>query len=335
MTAVVEPRTLEQHVAAAAVLFAFDAAFPPPGSTYKANGGIATNVYLVGNFAQGAAHVKAQRAAGIAPWPGYELQPGELISDRPTGQAAGRAGIAAAIAAGFPADGSIWFQFSVDTAVATTDYHKVRDAFLGIQDVNAGRFRISCYGQGGLISYLRAQHAIAEKGWLSASSSFPGFNPSSPDICMWQQVGNFIPGYSTDRNVITDVAALHAWWPDNSPYVGDGDMTDDASVTKIVREELQFALGYLGGHPNTRYGPGPTVGNLLPNGGVAVASGVDPIPTPAQIAAAVKANIAPPVVDVAALAKVLTPGLVSALQAQAVLTEADVETALRNVLHSA
>ncbi|HEY2088514.1 MAG TPA: hypothetical protein VGH54_21165 [Mycobacterium sp.] len=326
-------RTLEEHVTAAAVLFAFDAAFPAPGSVYKANGGIATNVYVVGNFAQGADHVKAQRAAGIAPWPGYELQPDELISDRPTGQAAGRAGIAAAVAAGFPADGSVWFQFSVDTAVATTDYHKVRDAFLGIQDVNAGRFRISCYGQGGLISYLRAQHTILEKGWLSASSSFPGFNPSSPDICMWQQVGNFIPSYSTDRNVITDVAALHAWWPDNSPYGGlDMAMTDaDAKVfwdhafasTNPADPALHHGYEWLANAARAV--------NDLPTAAEIVAA----LPTAAQIAAAVKASATPAPIDVTALAKALLPDLVSALQAQAVLTEADVETALRNVLHSA
>lgn len=219
-------------IAAGTLLYAFDAAFPAPASVYKANGGVAANVYVSGNYAQSSAHVKELRAAGVAPWPNYEVGLWELVSNRATGQAAGRRGIADAIRCGFPADGTIWFPFSVDVSVPTSRYGEVADAFLGIQDVNAGRYRISFYGQGDLARYLRTQGIIHERCWLSASSSFPGWNPSSLDICVWQQVGSFIPGHSTDRNVITDPYALGAWWPDNSPY-GDN-MPTPAEYAKAV-----------------------------------------------------------------------------------------------------
>jgi hypothetical protein len=199
-------------------LYAFDAAFPPDPSVYAANGGIACNEYMVANFAQGAARIAADRAAGVAPWPNWERLPDALVSNRSVGQAAGNEGFAAAIAAGFPSNGTIIYPYSVDVSVDPTNYHLVGDAFLGINDVNHGRFLISCYGQGGLISYLRQQGLTQGLGWLSGSTSFPGYNQASPDICMWQEVGNFIPGASTDRNVITNVAALHAYWPDGSPY---------------------------------------------------------------------------------------------------------------------
>jgi hypothetical protein len=235
--------SLDELIAAATILFAFDAAFPPLGSVYLANGGIAANVYVSGNYAQDAAHVAGLRAAGIAPWPNYEVGLTELISDRATGQRAGLRGINDAIRCSFPANGSIWFPFSVDVSVDPTQYWKVRDAFLGVQDVNAGRYLISCYGQGGLISYLRAQGIINQKGWLSASSAFPGYSQASLDICMWQQVGNFISGYSTDRNVITDVSSLRAWWPNGSPYAQGGRLF--MTLTDAQELEIYNACHYL------------------------------------------------------------------------------------------
>lgn len=222
-------------IAKAILLYAFDAAFPAPPSVYKSSGGIAANVYIAGNYAQGAAHVAALRAAGVGPWPNYEVGLWELVSNRSAGQAAGRSGIAGARNAGFPNNGTIWFPFSVDVAVDPTRYYQVADAFRGIQDVNIGQYLISFYGQGGLAAYLRANHIINQKCWLSASASFPGWNPSSSDICIWQQVGNFISGYSTDRNVITDVAALHAWWPSNSPYTGGLSVTDVQNILNAIK----------------------------------------------------------------------------------------------------
>lgn len=219
---IARPETAQPEAAEAGALYAFDAAFPAPPSVYKANGGIAANVYVSGNYAQTAAHVAALRAAGVAPWPNYERGLWELVSNRAAGQAAARIGIADALRCGFPADGSIWFPFSVDVSVDPTRYNEVAQAFLGVQDINAGRYLISFYGQGQLAQYLRRQGLINQKCWLSASSSFPGYDQASPDICMWQQVGNFIPGHSTDRNVITDVRSLPAWWPTGSPYAAAG-----------------------------------------------------------------------------------------------------------------
>lgn len=232
--ATVYDRHIAELVASAALLFAFDAAFPAPGAVYRANGGIAANVYVSGNYAQDATHVRGLRAAGVAPWPNYEVGLWELVSNRPAGQAAGRRGIADAIRCSFPANGTIWFPFSVDVSVDPTRYNQVAEAFRGIQDVNAGRYLISFYGQGGLAAYLRQNRIINQKCWLSASTSFPGYNASSPDICVWQQVGNFIPGYSTDRNVITDPYALNAWWPDGSPY-GGSEVVTQADADLIAK----------------------------------------------------------------------------------------------------
>jgi hypothetical protein len=234
-------------IASAALLYAFDAAFPAPPSVYKANGAIAANVYVSGNFGQSSAHVNGMRAGGVAPWPNYEVALWELVSNRAAGQAAARRGIADALRCGFPADASIWFPFSVDVNVDPTQYHMVGDAFRGIQDINAGRFLISFYGQGALASYLRSNNIIDQKCWLSASASFHGWNPASPDICIWQQVGNFIPGYSTDRNVITDPYALHAWWLDGSPYAGttqEGFMATQLSDAQAL--EIYQVIHFLG-----------------------------------------------------------------------------------------
>lgn len=226
----------------AGVLYAFDAAFPAPPAVYRANGGIAANVYVSGNYGQSAAHVGALRSGGLGAWPNYEVGLWELVSNRAAGQAAGRRGIADAIRCGFPANGTIWFPFSVDVSVNPTQYNQVAEAFRGIQDVNAGRFLISFYGQGGLASYLRQNRIINQKCWLSASSSFPGYNQNSPDICLWQQVGNFIPGYSTDRNVITDVASLPAYWPSGSPYGGNNMSQADIDA---INAHIDKAIGLV------------------------------------------------------------------------------------------
>lgn len=239
----------DELLAAAAILYAFDAAFPAPASVYKANGGIAENVYVSGAYAQDAARVTGSRNAGLGPWPNYERGLWELVdsgNDYQAGVTAGQIGIADAIRCGFPANGSIWFPFSIDVSLDPTRYGEAGNAFRGIQAVNAGRYRISCYGQGGLISYLKANGFIHEKGWLSASTSFPGYNASSPDVCIWQQIGNFIPGYSTDRNVITDPYALGAWWPAGSPYLGgDQFMWTDAEQAEILAVVRALSRGYV------------------------------------------------------------------------------------------
>lgn len=235
---------ITQLTASGALLYGFDAAFPAPASVYAGNGGVAVNVYVSGQYAQSAQHVAALRSAGLGPWPGYERGIRELISDRAAGRQAGSVGIGDAIRCGFPADGSIWFPFSVDTAVAPSEYPAVGEAFRGIQDVNAGRYRISLYGQGDLARWLRAQGIIRDECWLSASTSFPGWDAGSPDICIWQQIGNYIPGYSTDRNVITDAAALKAWWPDGSPY--GGGMTGFGFDSAVKAEEVWEVCHFLG-----------------------------------------------------------------------------------------
>lgn len=277
-------------------LYAYDAAFPAPGVVYKAHGGVAANVYVSGTYAQNASHVAALRLAGIAPWPNYERGLWELVSNRAAGQAAAKIGIADAIRCGFPSNGTIWFPFSVDVSVNPTQYSQVADAFQGIQDINNGRYLISCYGQGGLIQYLRAHKVIDQKGWLSSSSSFPGYNRDSPDVCIYQEFGNFITGYSTDRNTITDVTALHAWWPDHSPYGGD-DMS--ATDVQAIINDLHPALSRVQDNINESQLEART----------AVAALATTVNKISADVAALKTGIAP-AIDYDALAKALAAHLV-------------------------
>jgi hypothetical protein len=318
-------------------LFASDHAFPPPPSVLKAAGIIASNVYVSGQYAQSASHVNALRAAGLGAWPNYERGLWELVSNRSAGQAAARIGIEGAIRCEFPADGTIWFPFSVDVNVPTSSYGAVADAFRGIQDINAGRYLISFYGQGDLAKYLRANRIIDQKCWLSASTAFPGWSASSPDICIWQQVGNYIPGYSTDRNVITDVSALHAHWPADSPYANSSTGDD------MTPEEHQFLQDTRQWVSDIRYAvvtsdpPLRTIAQNAVNAGnsataagnnatkAATKAGTDTVaavnaldfPTTAEIVAAIKAD--PPVVNLslsdAQLAALVT-AIAAALPAQ-------------------
>jgi hypothetical protein len=286
----------------------------------KAAGGIWLNLYVSGHpggmnpAPDGFA--KTVAAGGLGSNPNYERTLWELVSDRPTGQAAARIGIADAIRVGYPTDGTVALRFSVDVDLDPTRYHAAGAAFDGINDINAGRFRIGCYGQGGLIDYLNATRRTQAKGWLSGSSSFPGFNPASPNVCIVQghdSVGNGIgnPLAGSDINTITDPIGLAALWPANSPY-GGHDMPLSPEDLLAIRTELQYLAGYLGGHPNTHYGPGAGVGSLLGTGGVAVASGVPAfptVPTAAQVAAAVKAD--PPTAPV-----LITDAQIAALASQ-------------------
>jgi hypothetical protein len=217
-------------------LYAFDAASPAPANVYKQNGAIAVSVYVSGDYAQDANHVKSLRTAGLGPWPNYERGLWELVEatdDRSAGRAAGRQGVSDAKRCGFPADGTVWFPFSLDVRLDPTRYNEAANAFRGIQEENAGQYLISCYGQGGLITYLREQGVIDQKGWLSASSSYPGYDINSSDICIYQEVGQFIEGHNTDRDVITEVQALHAWWPDDSPYLEDDMPSADEVATAV------------------------------------------------------------------------------------------------------
>jgi hypothetical protein len=306
------------------VLYAFDAAYPPDLATLKAAGGVAVNCYVSGSYAVTPSWVNQVRAAGLGAWPNYERNLWELVSTRVEGAAAARVGIGDAVRCGFPSDGTIWFPFSVDVDVPPARYHQVADAFRGVQDVNAGRYRISCYGQGDLIKYLRSARVITEKGWLSSSYGFPGWDPASGDICVYQLYGDgWLPQRAarhptingTDTNIITDPAALGAWWPDGSPY-GKGltmaQLDDLLAAVQALRTDMgnrfQDLIQRIGEptHPQT---------DSLRNRLAALASTV---PTTDAVAAALQTAVAglPQAVAAAVGQQAQTPVDVDALAAK-------------------
>lgn len=248
---------------------AFDAAYGAgvPLSAVKANEGIAMNHYLTTKYATTSAQPAAIRAAGLAVILTYEEGAAELVgASRAQGQDVGRKILAALQAIpGLPLDGSLAVYVSVDVAVygnqAVCD-----QGFLGVRDVLHGKVQTRCYGQGALIDHLAAAHITEGKGWLSASTGYPGWNAADSNVCLVQRVGEYV--HSTDLNDITDVHALGAWWPDNSPY-GDNMTPDD--VRAVVRDELTSALNFLSVGGNKTYG-GAT--GLPAGGGVKVTSGV-------------------------------------------------------------
>jgi hypothetical protein len=254
------------------------------------------NLYVSGQYAVPDGYAANVRAYGVAPWPNYERNLTELISDRSVGQAAGHIGFNDAVRAGFPADGTVWFPFSVDVNLPPSDYPKVGAAFDGINDIIKGRFLVACYGQGGLIDYLHNTHRTQGKGWLSGSASYPGFNVHSPNVCLVQShdsAGNWLntPVASSDINTITDVASLHAWWPTNSPYGVDLMALELADL----QAEMRYVLAYLTKGANTHYGPAPEIGGLPAVGGVKVTSGITPVDIPtltAQLTPVIQAAIA-------------------------------------------
>ncbi|MGZ4524099.1 MAG: hypothetical protein ACXVXO_11895 [Mycobacteriaceae bacterium] len=240
---------------------AYDAAYAPSLATVRQAGGVAVNHYLTGIYAGSSTQPRLARAAGLGCILTYEQGPSELVgTSRAYGRMVGQRAVTAAVAAGAPADGSVAIFFSVDVNVANAG--DCDQAFLGIRDACAGKFQVRAYAQGSVIDHLAAAGITGGKGWLAAPTSWPGFNPSSPNVCLVQRVGTDVPG--TDLNDITDINALGAWWPDGSPY-GD-DMTPD-ECRAVVRDELNYALGFLAVGGNSHYG-GAT--NLPSGGGVKV-----------------------------------------------------------------
>jgi hypothetical protein len=104
--------------------------------------------------------------------------------------AAGNEAVAALRALGVPDDGSIACPFSWDVNVAPSQYAHCGAVADGIIEALAGRYRFTAYGQGGLIDYFARTGRLQSEGWLSASSSFPGYDAASPRVALVQRVGS-------------------------------------------------------------------------------------------------------------------------------------------------
>lgn len=225
------------------VLYAFDAASLIDLASVKSNGGIAVNAYVSGMFAVPKGYAQTVQKAGLGSWPNHEIGLWDLVSNRAAGQNVGRVSIANAIRAGYPANNTIWFPHSVDVNCPPDRFPDVAASFLGVQDFNAGRFKISLYGEGQLANYLRTKNIISEKCWLSSSYGFPGYDRNSADVCIYQLIGDGWEPFherhptigSTDTNIITDISALHALWPTGSTYIGSDEFM---SMTPAERTAL-------------------------------------------------------------------------------------------------
>jgi hypothetical protein len=222
-------------------LYAFDAAYSPDLAKVAAAGGIAVNGYLTGKFVNTTTQPAAALAAGLGFIPTYEEAQAELVgASRATGQAVGNKIAAAFRAKGLPDDGSIAVYPSVDVNVGNAA--ACDQAFRGIKDVLGNGVSLRCYSEGIIIDRLVAAGLVDGKCWLAAPTSWPGYNASDGNVCMVQQVGQFIPGYSTDRNLITDVGAIGAYWPAGSPFAGS---SQGGFLMALTDAEQAEALGIL------------------------------------------------------------------------------------------
>jgi hypothetical protein len=223
-------------------LYAYDGASPFDMGLAKQHGAVAITGYIVGHpggFNQiDKTRVDDALQLGLGFVPNWERGASYLVTcGRSGGLAAGQEAVPALRALGLPDDGTISCVFSWDTAISASLYPQCGQVADGIIAGLAGHYLFSAYGQGGLIDYfvatgrMKPAYGHPVKGWLSGSSSFPGYNPRSPNVAMIQSrdlAGNWltdaVPG--TDINIITDPYGLHAHWPASSPYGGDEVFTD-------------------------------------------------------------------------------------------------------------
>lgn len=204
-------------------LYCFDAAYAPDLAKVRAAGGVAINGYLTGQYAGTTTQPAAARAAGLGWVPTYEEWPSELVgASRATGQAVAQRILAAFQHLGIPLDGTVAVYPSVD--VRDDNPTDCNTAWQGIRDVIAGKISVRVYAEGAVIDALTKAGLLDGPGWLSASSSFPGYDVNDPNICMVQLTGQLVPGTDADH-LITDPHALGAWWPDGSPYGADMALT--------------------------------------------------------------------------------------------------------------
>ena len=202
-------------------LYSYDAAYPPTLGQLAAGSPVAVACYLTAKFAVPSTWPAQIRGRGWVAVANYEEAADELVTcGRAGGQQVGARAMAAAERDGFPAGSSIFY--SVDVNVPASQFPQVGAAFDGINDVTRGHYCTHVYGEGALIDYLVRTGRVCVGNWLSASASFPGYNPQSPNVGMYQLAGAS-PVPNTDQNIITNLPALHAW---GSPTDGALTMTD-------------------------------------------------------------------------------------------------------------
>jgi hypothetical protein len=221
-------------------VYMYDAAFQPDLAKVKANGGVAISRYFVGPNPTWAwkrvtpAQVIAAHTAGLGMVCNYEGTADPALTHA-NGQQSARDWLIDIHRCAVPAGRGIAGYFSIDVYTDPSRYPAAADYFAGINDiiVPAG-YVPKVYSQGGLIDYLCSHHRVRGKQWLAAPTSWPGYNPASPNVSMVQLVGTPVPG--TDQNKILTVGEVDAYWPDGSPYAPEVDLPlSDADLTRIAQ----------------------------------------------------------------------------------------------------
>lgn len=224
-------------------LYAYDGASPFSLSAAKTAGAVLITGYIVGHPGGydpiTKDRVNAIRAEGMGFLPNWEQGPSHLVTcGKSGGVAAGQQAVAALQALGVPSDGTVAVAFSWDTYIQPTQYAQCAQVADGIIQGLAGKYLFSAYSQGGLLKYLSETGRLKVKGWLSASTGYPGYDPTASYVGMVQQTTTDVSG--TDRNhIITDPHNIGAWWPDGSPY---GDiLTLPAAQAQQLADADRFA----------------------------------------------------------------------------------------------
>lgn len=220
-------------------LYLYDAAFRPDLASVKANGGIAINGYLTGQYSDTTTQPSQALSAGLGYVPTYEEGPSELVhASRSYGQAVGRKILAAFAAKSLPLDGSVAVYPSVDVNVPDASAASCNDAWLGIRDLVNGKVSLRAYAEGAVIDALANAGLLDGPCWLAAPTSWPGFNVDDRHVCVVQLTGTKVPGTDADH-IITNPQLLGALWPAGSPY-GD-DMTLTAAEAAQLADAVRFA----------------------------------------------------------------------------------------------
>jgi hypothetical protein len=219
-------------------LYAFDGASPFSLTAAKKAGAVVITGYIVGHPGGmdpiDKARVTAIRKLGMGFLPNWERAADYLVNCGYTGgKAAGLEAVAALRKLGVPDDGTVACPFSWDVWLDPALYQQCGRVADGIIDGLGGHYLFTAYGQGGLIDYLADTGRLQSEGWLSGSTSFPGYNAADRRVALVQHTRTTVPG--TDLNVVTDPSGVHAWWPPNSPY-GD-EMPTPADLWNFVIED--------------------------------------------------------------------------------------------------
>lgn len=253
-------------------LYLYDAAYAPNLDLVKSHGGVAMSCYLTGKYAATSPQPANLHAKGLGAFGNYEEGAGELLTaGKAGGVDIGRRAATAYIGKGAPARRGLGIAFSVDVNAHPSTFPAIGAAFDGITEGLAGRFVALVYGEGALIEYLWAHHKVPGVEWLSGSSSFPGFDPTSRHVALVQHIGTPVPG--TDQDSITNIDALapYIWWPAGSQYEGtDVPLDPKDPVIVALRKQIDDVYSRIwdsvavvvngdANHPNSQAATGPVV----------------------------------------------------------------------------